>query len=511
MEENIDQQNHIENNLNRKTVARQTVNGMVWKFFEKIGAQMMQLIIQVVLARLLLPEEYGLVGLLTIFISISDVFILQGLTTALIQKKNADDMDFSSVFFANIFMSLILYGVLFALAPVIASFYNQPSLINITRVLSLNIIIGAFPAVHNAILSRELDFRKSFFRNIANVLTQGIVGITLACLGWGAWSMVFSKVSGTLIGAIVLWLTVKWAPKRMFNLRRVRSLFSYSSKVLGTNLLNTIFNNMHALIIGKYYSPIEVGYYQRGQQIPQTIMTSLDGSMTEVLYPAFSKTQNDLVFLKAALRKSINVSMFVVLPILVGLLVVAKPLTLVLLTEKWLPSVPFMQFSCIICMFWPLSHRSHALNAIGKSDVTFKLSLIGKGITLLSIFIFLPFGIYALMIGTIMASFISMWITSLVIRKHIGYTIKEMAIDILPSLCLAVTMGAIVFCVQFIGLADIWQLLIQVPLGALIYIVGAKAFKMESFEYIWNLAKSFLKKRKTADVGAKAQEDAEQV
>ena len=215
-----------------KQIVDKTANGMTWKFLEKAGAQVMQLIIQIVLARLLLPEEYGLVGLLTIFIAISDVFILQGLTTALVQKQDADEVDFSSVFFMNLAISALLYLVLFFTAPLVASFYKEPALTNIMRVLSLNVIIGAIPAVHNAILSRELDFKKSFYRNISNVLTQGVVGISLALLGWGAWAMVYSKLSGALIGAVVLCLSVKWVPKRKFSGQRVARLFSYSSKVL---------------------------------------------------------------------------------------------------------------------------------------------------------------------------------------------------------------------------------------------------------------------------------------
>jgi O-antigen/teichoic acid export membrane protein len=345
----------LSNNIKNKALG-----GMIWKFFEKAGAQIIQLIIQIVLARLLFPEEYGLVGLLTIFISISDTFILQGLTTALIQKYDADETDFSSVFYANIVVSLVLYVILYFAAPYVSVFYNEPKLTAIMRVLSLNVVIGAFSAVHNAVLSRNLDFKKSFYRNILNVLTQGVVGITLAYLGFGAWAVVFSKISGVTVGAVVLWITVKWFPRRCFSFVRVRSMFSYSSKILGTSLLNTIFNNIHSIIIGHFYTAADLGFYQRGQQIPQTVMTSIDGSMSEVLYPVFSKSQKNLEFLKEATRKSIRLSMYIVCPILFGLLAVAKNLTLLLLTERWLPSVPFMQLACLVCLFWPLSHRTHA-------------------------------------------------------------------------------------------------------------------------------------------------------
>lgn len=477
-------------------LARKALVGIIWKFSEKIGSQLMQILIQIVLARLLLPEEYGLVGLLAIFINISDVFILQGLTTALIQKKDADEQDFSSVFLANIVVSLLIYFILFLIAPLVAQFYKEDSLTSIMRVLSLNVVIGAFAAVHNAILSRNLDFKKSFMRNISNTITQGIIGITLAVLGFGVWAMVFSKLAGTLVGMGVLWLTVRWRPRMFFSLTRVKSLFRYSSKVLGTNLLNTIFNNIHSLIIGRYYTAADVGYYQRGQQIPQSLMLSIDGSMTEVLYPVFSKVQGNDEQLKDALRRSIKTSMYVVLPIMAGLCVVSEPLTLLLLTDKWLPSVPFMQIQCAICMFWPLSHRSHALNAMGRSDVTFKLSIIGKCITLGCIFSMLKFGIYALMVGTLLASFLSFGVTSYYVNKHLNYSIFELMSDIWKTLISTSLMVVVVWILgEVLSLSLVMSLVVQVIVGIVTYVLLSVIFKIESFKYILSIVSSFICKK----------------
>ncbi len=472
-----------------QTLMQRAFSGMVWKLFEKVGFQAIQLIIQIVLARLLMPEEYGLVGLLSIFIAVADVFILQGLTTALIQKKEADNLDFSSVFFANLVLSTGLYLLLFFAAPWIAMFYNEPALCSIMRVLSLNVVIGAIPAVHNAILSRELDFKKSFIRNISNVLTQGVVGVLLAYLSFGAWALVYSKIAGTLVGAVILCLTVKWKPERVFSIQRVKGLFSYSSKVLMTNLLNTVFNNIHSLIIGRYYTAADLGHYQRGQQLPQTMMVAVDGSMSEVLYPTFSQLQHDLTALKNAMRRSIRLSMFVVLPLLLGLLAVAEPLTIVLLTEKWLPSVPFMRLACIVCMFWPLAHRTHALNALGLSQVTLKLSLIGKSVTLIAIFVCLRWGIYAIMLGTICSSAICLWITSWYVKKHIGYTLGELAKDVLPPLALSLVMVAVVMLIGNIALPVIAQLFLQVITGMVVYAGGAKLLHFDSMEYLLGIIK----------------------
>ena len=465
-------------------LAKKTVSGVFWKLLENVSTQGMQVVIQIILARLILPEEYGLVGLLGIFISVSDVFIKQGLTTALIQKADADETDFSSVFIANILVSLALYCVLFLIAPYVALFYKVPSLTSIMRVLSLNVVIGGLSAVHNAVLSKNLDFKKSFFRNTSNTLTQGVVGIALAMYGYGAWSVVFSKIAGIIVGPVVLWATVKWRPRPLFSFRQVKQLFSFSSKVLCTNLFNTVFNNIHSLVIGHYFSTADVGYYQRGQQLPQTMMTAIDGSLAEVLYPSFSKLQGDTIALKQALRKSISLSMYVVLPMLFGLLAVSKPLTLFLLTEKWLPSVPFMQLSCIVCMFWPLSHRTHALNAMGLSSVTLKLSLIGKSITLICIFLSVRFGIYALMAGTILSSFINLWITSYYTEKHIGYKKRELAADVLPSLAMAAVMCLVVLLFGQVNLHPFLLLLLQILFGSFFYLLLSVLLKPPPFLFL---------------------------
>lgn len=480
-----------EQNLkNSKNLKNRAMDGITWKLLEKIGMQAVQFVIQIVLARLLLPEDYGVIGLLTIFITTSDVFVQQGLTTALIQKKKVDSIDLSSVFYANIFVSIILYALLYLSAPLIANFYKENILIVLTRVLSLNIIIGAFSAIHFVILSRNLDFKKSFFSNMANIVTQGVFGIILALNGYGLWSLVISKLAGSFIGSLVLWFYVKWKPSKEFSLVRLKEMFSYSSKILGTNLLNTIFNNIHSLIIGHYYSSDELGYYQRGQQIPQTIMTAIDGSLSEVIYPTLSMLQDDIFKLKNTIKRTIKISMYITLPLLVGLYIVAKPLTIILLTDKWLSSVPFMQLTCLICMFWPLSSRMHAINAIGKSDITLRLSVVTKIITLLLILLCAKSGIYAIMLATLIASIITMFILSYYSKKYINYGLMEMCKDILPSIILSLVMGFFVILIGTFIEDALLRLLTQIISGIIIYISGSNISKNESFYDIIEVLKS---------------------
>lgn len=474
---------------------QRALSGMVWKLAEKVGMQVIQFAIQIVLARKLLPEEYGLVGLLTIFITVSDVFILQGFTTALIQRKDVDDLDYSSVFYANIAMAAVLYGILYLSAPGVAAFYHEPALTALMRVLSLNVLFGAFSAVHNAVLSRALDFKKSFLRNTLNILTQGVVGIGAAYMGLGAWSLVFSKLAGTLVGSVALCVTVRWKLLWQFSLSKIRSLFSFSSKVLTTNLLNTIFNNLHSLVIGRYYTSADLGYYQKGQQMPQAFMTAIDGSFSEVLYPALSTIQDDLPQLKSALRRSMKTSMFLVMPMLMGVIATAEPLTVVLLTEKWLPCVPFMQLQCVSCMFWPLAARTHALNAIGKSNVTLRLSVITKLITVVFIVVCIRFGIFAIMLGSIAASLITFWITSYYVKKYISYTLMELLKDLAPCVLLSAGMLAVTLLVGTVDMNVYWKLALQVLTGVAIYIGGAVIFRIDSLHYVLRMAKGFLRGR----------------
>ena len=330
---------------------------------------------------------------------------------------------------------------------------------------------------------------------MANLLTQGAVGIGCAYMGFGVWSLVFSKLAGTLVGSVVICATVKWRPRFLFSGERLKSLFSFSSRILGTSLLNTVFNNIHSILIGKFFVKAELGYYQRGQQIPHTMMSAVDGSLNEVLYPTLSKLQDDLSKVKAALRRSMKTSSFVMFTVLLGTVAVTRDLVLFLLTEKWLPCVPYMQLSCIVCMFWPFSARTHALNAIGESKVTFRLSLVGKSLTLLLIVVCIPMGIYAILLGTILASTINLWIVSYFVNKHIGYSVKEFLGDILPLLLLStVMMVSVMGLGMILPLPVLPKLIVQVLFGMAVYVVLAKVFKVDSFDYLLNTAKKMIKR-----------------
>lgn len=466
------------------------IKGFIWKLLEKVGNQFVSLVVQIVLARLLLPEEFGLIGYLTIFIAVSDILVEQGFASALIQKKDVDEIDFSSVFYVNLIVSIFVYAILFFCAPFLASFYGEPELCAITRIYLSSIILNAFGVVHNTILSKGLDFKKSFFRHLFGTISYGGIAIYLAYNGFGVWALIYGRLVGYFVGVVVLWVSVRWYPKSGISFERIKVLFAFSSRILGTRLLNTIFNNVNSLIVGRFYTSSDLGLYQRGQNIPQTVMGAVDGSMSEVMYPTFSKLQDDLPKLKSSLRRSMKLSTFVVFPMLIGLLVVTKPLIVILLTEKWLPCVPYMQLMCIICMFWPLAKRLEALNALGLSKLTFRISIIVDCVLLVFIMILANYSIIHIMVGTIVLNFFSVVYVSYYTKKHLNYSFKELCLDLLPNLIPSILIGVLVFCVGLLPLNIYIALLIQVICGIAAYACMALLFKNESFYYFLNLMKS---------------------
>lgn len=464
-----------------ETVGNKAIKGFAWKFFEKISYQVINVVIQIVLARLLMPEDYGIVALLTIFMMIGETFIRQGLTTAIIQKKDADYVDMSTVFWGNIGMSAVLYLMLYLTAPYIAMFYRTPELTSITRVMALNLVIGGFCAVHFAIISKRLEFQKSYIVQLVNVIVHGSVGIWMALRGYGAWALVYSLLIGTSVSGLVLFYLVKWSPGFMFSIDRIKRLFGYSSKVLGSNLLNTTFNNIHSLVIGRFFTSSSLAFYQRGQAFPHTIMGAVDGSFSEVMYPAYALIQDDIPRLRNAISRSLQLSMFICLPIMYCLCAMSENVTIILLTDKWIDSVPFMQLSCVICSFWPLSTITHAINAMGKSSVTFKINIISKSLILFFVFACIPFGVFAIMVGSLISSIIMLLISTHYYKKLIGYGLVDILKDLKLSFISAVVTSIIVFMMNFIDLDIYLKVTMQFVCGILVYLLISMAYHNQAY------------------------------
>lgn len=457
---------------------------------------MVTFIVSIVLARLLTPEDYGTIALVTVFTTILQVFVDSGLGTALIQKKDADDLDFSSVFYFNFAVCLILYAVMFAAAPFIAEFYNDTSLIPIIRVISLTIVISGVKGIQQSYVSRNMLFKRFFFATIGGTIFSAFLGIGLAYAGFGVWAIVAQQLSNTTIDTLILWLTVKWRPKKMFSWKRLKSLLSFGWKLLASSLIDTVYNNLRNLIIGKFYSSADLAYYNQGDKFPKLIVTNINNSIDSVLLPTLANEQDNKGRVKNMTRRAIKTSTYIMAPLMMGMAFCATPIIRLLLTDKWLHCVPYLQIFCITYMFWPIHTANlNAINAMGRSDYFLKLEIMKKCIGMILLLITMRMGVMVMAYSLLVSTLTSMIINSWPNKELLGYSFKEQIIDILPGILLALLMGIVISFVQVLGLSSIVTLLIQIPLGAVIYVGASYVLKIESFEYLLGMVKEFVRKR----------------
>jgi O-antigen/teichoic acid export membrane protein len=474
-------------------VRRSVTSGFIWKFLERFGVAGVQFVLQIILARILSPEHYGALSIMVIFTNLANVFVQSGLNTALVQNKDVDDDDFSSVFWVSLSISLALYLVIFFAAPLVAKFYNMPEIVSPLRILSLILIPGALNSVQLAKVSRELDYKKVFYSNVGAIIASGVAGIVVALLGGGLWALVIQHLVNVVTACVVMKVTVKLKLRFVCNFERIKVLFGFGSKLLVSNLIATLYQDLRSLVIGKKFDSGTLGFYNRGKQFPQFITNVLNGSVQSVMLSAMSARQSDKAAVKLMMRKSIGVSSYVIFPTMLGLAAVARPLVLLLLGEKWLPSVIYMQIYCITFAFYPVhSCNLQAINACGRSDVFLKLEIIKKieGIILLTIavlFFKTPVAIAVTgFISTIIASFINTYPN----KKLVNYSYMEQVVDMLPAFFISVAMGALVMMVGLIGLPSAITLIIQVFLGAAFYVVMSYLLKIESFFYLYEKVKN---------------------
>ena len=474
---------------------RVVFSNLIWRFAERCGAQIVTLIVSIVLPRILLPEDYGTISLITVFTTILQVFVDSGLGTALIQKKDADDLDFSSVFYFNFVVCLILYSGMFVAAPYIAFFYNNVSLTPVIRVISLTIIVSGVKGIQQAYVSRNMLFKRFFFSTIGGTLFSAAFGIGLAYAGCGVWALVGQQLSNTCIDTFILWMTVKWRPKKMFSWSRLKELLSFGWKMLASTLLDTVYNNIRSLIIGKMYSSSDLAYYNQGRQFPNVIVNNINTSIDSVLLPTMASAQDDRIRVKSMTRRAIKTSTYVMAPLMMGLAFCAEPIVRLVLTEKWLPCVPFLRIFCITYMFYPIHTANlNAIKAMGRSDLFMKLEIAKKLVGMVLLLSTMWFGVmamaYSLLISSVLGQIINSWPN----RKLLNYGYLEQLKDILPGIALAVFMGCCVNLVGLFNLPNFITLLIQIPLGASIYIATSALLHLESFEYLMDMIRPMVRK-----------------
>ena len=479
------------------TTAKTVTTNFFWRFFERCGAQLVSFVVSIILARLLDPSVYGEIALITVFTCILQVFIDSGMGSALIQKKNADDLDFSSVFYFNIAMCLALYGVMFIAAPFIAEFYHLPHLTPVIRVLSLTLVISGVRSIQQSYVSKKMIFKKFFFATLGSTLCSAIVGIAMAYMGYGVWALVGQQLTNTALGTIILWITVQWRPKFIFSLQRLKGLFSYGWKLLISALLDVGYGQLRQLIIGRIYTAKDLAFYNQGHHFPNVIISNINTSIDSVLLPAMSAEQDDKNRIRAMTRRAISISTYIMMPMMMGLAVCAEPTVRLILTEKWLPCVPFLRCFCFTYAFWPVHTANlNAIKALGRSDLFLKLEILKKIVGLTAVLITMNISVMAMAYSMFVTSILSQIINSWPNKKLLNYNYLAQLKDMMPQILLSLTMGAIVYSIQFAGLNDVATLAIQIVTGAVVYTLLSKIFKIESFIYISNAVNKIIKHRK---------------
>lgn len=470
----------MQDNLKAKVLS-----SLIWKILERGGTQGIQFIIQIILARLLSPEDYGVIAIIMIFIALANVFVQSGFSVALIQKKDSDDTDFSSVFYLSLLVAGLMYFVLYFFAPIIADFYRNIELIKVLRVLSLTLFLGAFNSIQNTIIAKKLEFKKQFLSSLIAVIVSGIVGIMMAYKNFGVWALVYQQLLNQTLICILLLKIVKWRPKLLFSFLKLKKLFSFGSKLLLSSLLDTLYMNITGLLIGKIYSPSILGFYNRGNQFPQIIVSNFNGAIQEVMFPALSAEQENTQRVKEMIRRSIVTSSYIVIPLMMGLIVIAEPMIKILLTDKWLPSAPYLRIFCLIYAFWPLHTANlQAINALGRSDIFLKVEIIKKILGLLILFMTVEHGAYVVAIGVFISNIISSFINSYPNKKLLDYGYFEQIIDIIPLLLISILTGVCIYGIILFRLNEVLTIILQVILGAVIYLFLSYSFKLECILYI---------------------------
>lgn len=469
-----------------------TIKSLFWKLLERGGKAVVELITQLVMARLLAPEQFGALAIMLVFVNVGNVVVQSGLNTALVQSPEVDSDDCSTVFWLSLGVSVILYASVFACAPLIAGFYSMDSIVWPLRALALILVVNSFNAVQVAIIQRALEFRKVFNATIASVLISGAIGIAAALYGAGLWALVAQQLTYQAANCAVLASQVRWRPRLIFKARRARELFSFGWKLLVSGLLNQVYQSLSDLVIGKQFSASQLGLVSQGKKYPQAVGSMLDGAIQPVMLSAVAHVQDDVAYVKRLVRRALRTSTYLIVPCMALFALVAEPIVRLLLGEQWLPAVPFLQMYCFIYALLPI-HTSNlqALNGMGRSDLFLKLELVKKayGIAFILVGAFVFQDVYVLVGSYMLSGVISTFVNAWPNRKVIGYSYLEQVKDICPAFILAAVSAAVAFPIGTLALPDIATILLQAAVMAACYLGLSKLFRVEALGYLLSTAK----------------------
>lgn len=469
------------------------VSGLLWKFAERMAAQGVSFAVSVILARLLIPADYGIIALVLIFVNLANVFVSTGFSTALIQKSDADDIDYSTMLYCSVAVAVVMYVILFVSAPKIELFFNQDGLAKVIRVISLILLVNAFKSIQHAYVSSNMLFKRFFYSTLGGTVVSAVVGIYMAYHGFGVWALVAQNMINTFIDTLILYITVKWRPRLLFSFKRAKILMLYGWNITLGQLLSTGYNQIRSVVVGKIYSSADLAFYNKGEQIPQLITINIDASVSSVLFPALSNENKDIDRFKILTRNAISTSSYVLFPLMLGLAAVSEPLVRLLLTEKWLFCVPYMRMACIAYAFIPINSTNlQSIKALGKSGTFLKVEIIKKTIGIILIIVTMFHSVFAIALSNVFINILAIFINSYPNKKLMNYGFKEQILDISPYFIGSVTMAAIVYMVNLFNINDVATLIIQIIVGGVSYSVISYVFNFEPFYMLIDVLKKIL-------------------
>lgn len=481
--------------MENESLKKKAIRGVSWSFVDNIASQGITFLVGIILARLLSPAEFGILGMITIFIAISNSIIDSGFSNALIRKNDAKRIDYNTVFIFNLVLSLVLYGVLYVASPAISRFFHEPQLVAITRVMGLLLLINALGIIQRTLLVKRVDFKTQTKVSVIASLGSAVVGVGMAWAGFGVWSLVGQQLSRQFLNTLFLWVFNRWRPLLEFSIQSFKELFSFGSKLLASGLIDTLFKNIYYIIIGRFYSAAQLGQYTRAEQFNMIFSSNLTSVIQRVSYPVLSSIQNEAERLREAYRRVIKSTMLVAFACMLGLAACAKPVILILIGEKWLVAAEYLQILCFSGMLYPL----HAINlnilqVKGRSDLFLKLEIIKKGLAVLPITLGIIYGIKVMLLAKVFNSFLAYYLNARYSKSMVNYSVKEQIADILPTFLVSLGVAGVMWGITWLDLNVYLQLIVQVSVGLTLAGVIYEKLNLEEYKELKGIALSILKR-----------------
>lgn len=479
-----------------KLSGRTITSNVIWRLAERLGAQSVSFIVSVILARILTPEEYGLHALTMVFTTIFTVFVTSGLGTALIQRPEIDDLDCSTALWANIGIGCFFYLILFVSAPFLSKLFKQPMMTPILRVLSVTLIVGGLNSIQNAIISRKMQFKQFFKATLIGTIVSAFVGIGMAVYGMGVWALVVQYLSNQFVNTITLWILIKWKPTFSFSWKRLKPIYRFGWRAYGAALIETLYNNLRTLLIGWYYPAEQLAFFNKGIHIPDLINVNTNNTIQSVIFPAYARVCGDKPRMIYMMRRAMSLGTYLIFPCMMGLGVVAEPLVSLLYTEKWLESVPYLRIYCFVYALTPMHMVNlQAMLAVGRSDISLKVEMFKKLITVTCLVICVQISMQATALSAIPMGIFALLVNAYPVKKEFDYSLINQVKDVLPQFLMSIVMGIAVGVVGVLHISNLSKVLLQMATGVSVYVGLSVLTRNKDFLYIYRYLLDILPKK----------------